>query len=64
GGGSSWMGGAAEGESVFEILAGLKWNGLGDNSDNEVRGVNIMQTTNQAGKSINSLTELQKLKIY
>ncbi len=64
GGGSSWSGGAPEGETVFEILGGLKWNGLGEHGSNEIRGSTIMQITNQAGRGLGSLGELQKLKIY
>ena len=63
-GAGPWAGGVPDGESVFEILAGLKWNGFGDHSSNEIRGVNIMQTTNQEGRGLGNVRELQNLKIY
>ena len=65
GSGSSWTKAASDdGQGVFEMLAGLQWNGLGDHSSNSVKGTSFMQTSNQDGKGLGSLSELEKLKIY
>ena len=63
GNGCNWTG-SRGGETVFETLGGLKWKGLGDSSSNELRGTTIMQLTNQDGKELGNMAELQKLKIY
>ena len=62
--GGIWSGGSGEGQGAFSILGGLTWNGLGDHSSSSMPGSEVMNIINQDGKSLGSLQELEKLKIY
>jgi len=62
--GCAWPGANGEGAGIFNLLAGLNWNGLGEHASESVPGRAIMQTINQEGKGLGSLDELEKLKIY